>query len=146
MNITCTRRLEFDAGHRVLGHEGKCASMHGHRYGVEVTCETSGGETTDSLGRVIDFSVIKRLVGEWLDHHWDHGFILYDKDEEMVRVFRSLGKEHKSFLLPYNPTAENLARYLLQEICPVLFRTYGIRAIMVAVYETPNCRAEAYEE
>ena len=50
---TITRRLEFDAGHRVYQHESKCNHVHGHRYVVEV--EATG--TLDGLGRIIDFSV-----------------------------------------------------------------------------------------
>lgn len=50
--ITVTRVLEFDAGHRVVNHESKCATLHGHRYKVEIVAAAPG---LDSLGRVIDF-------------------------------------------------------------------------------------------
>src|SRR5262249_14498003 len=54
--VTCTRLLQFDAGHRVYQHEGKCANLHGHRYTAEITAQA---EALDKIGRVIDFSVLK---------------------------------------------------------------------------------------
>ena len=53
--ITCTRRIQFCAGHRVMGHEGKCRNLHGHNYVVFVTAQA---DELDSVGRVIDFSVL----------------------------------------------------------------------------------------
>jgi len=67
--IRITRKIEFDSGHRVLGHEGKCAHLHGHRYVAEITVESAG---LDSLGRVVDFSVIKEKVGKWVDENWEY--------------------------------------------------------------------------
>ena len=71
--ITCTRRFQFCAGHRVHRHESKCRNLHGHNYVLFVTVTAP---ELDSLGRVIDFSIIKGLVGDWIDSKWDHGFIL----------------------------------------------------------------------
>lgn len=136
--ITCTRRLNFCAGHRVLGHEGKCASWHGHEY---VGLFTAEAESLDALGRVIDFSVLKDRIGGWLDNHWDHGFILFDKDEEMLAASKLLCS-HKTYLLPDNPTAENLAAHLLLVICPGLLSGTGIRVTRVLLHETANCSAE----
>src|SRR5262245_52482042 len=75
--MLCTRKLEFDAGHRVLGHGGKCRHLHGHRYVAEVTCYA---EELDKLGFVVDFSVIKTVVGDWIDENFDHNMILNPKD------------------------------------------------------------------
>ncbi len=54
--ISCTRRIEFDAAHRVMRHEGKCKHLHGHRYALEATFSASG---LDALGRVIDFAAFQ---------------------------------------------------------------------------------------
>lgn len=72
-----TRRFEFDMGHRVHGHESKCAYLHGHRYCVNVTCTAP---SLDAIGRVIDFSVIKSAVGTWIDANWDHNVMLHEDD------------------------------------------------------------------
>jgi 6-pyruvoyltetrahydropterin/6-carboxytetrahydropterin synthase len=146
-DITCTRVLEFDAGHRVWRHEGKCAHLHGHRYKVEVTARGTSNPT-DELGRVIDFSVIKERLGTWIDKNWDHGMILYQRDhiaglweKHSVRADALSLYGQKFYLLPLNPTAENIAYWLISYVCPQLFEDLGIQVIKITVWETPNCNA-----
>lgn len=143
---TCTRIIGFDAGHRVVEHEGKCAHLHGHRYTVHITAQA---EKLDGVGRVIDFSVLKDKVGGWIDEHWDHGFILYGNDPfksvlEGHHIRLDSAERQKLYLMPFNPTAENIARYLLRSICPELLRGTGVQVVKVVVWETPNCYAEAH--
>lgn len=144
MSVTCTRKIKFDAGHRVFEHESKCRNMHGHEYVVEITAKKDD-EDLDRLGRVIDFGVLKKVVGSWVDDHWDHGFLYYESDAE-VKDALSRVKEQKSYALPYNPTAENIAKYLLHVICPRLLKDTGVKVIHVRVWETSNCFADAYLE
>lgn len=138
-SITCTRRLEFDSAHRVALHESKCKHVHGHRYAAEVTFQA---QQLDKLGRVIDFGLVKERLGEWIDTHWDHTLILWDQDRPLGEsVAAHTGQA--VYYLPYNPTAENMARYLLEHICPTLFNESGLACVRVTIQETPNCRAEA---
>jgi len=141
--ITCTRRLTFCAGHRVMGHENKCAHLHGHNYVVELTAAAQ----LDGVGRVIDFSVLKARLGGWIDAHWDHGFILHRGDEDARRAVESFapreGEPQKLYLMADNPTAENMAQYLLLEVCPPLFADTGIAIVRAVVHETENCHATA---
>ena len=133
--IHCGRRIEFDAAHRVMQHEGKCKHLHGHRYALEVSFAAAG---LDSLGRVVDFGVIKEKLGGWIDAHWDHATILYDKDKALgADIEKHTGQ--KIFYLNANPTAENMAEYIFKVICPELFKGLGITCIQVRLYETPNC-------
>lgn len=139
--ITCTRRLQFCAGHRVMGHEGKCRNLHGHNYVVLVTAQA---DELDSVGRVIDFSVLKEKVGGWIDEHWDHGFVLSTFDSSAIGAVSSMTcEEQKLSLMPTNPTAENMADYLLRLICPVVLSGTGVVVTKVVVWETENCYAEA---
>src|SRR5262245_38298545 len=133
--ISCTRRLEFDAGHRLWHHEGKCKNVHGHRYAVEVTLIAP----LDDVGRVLDFQVVKDLLGTWIDRQWDHAFLYEDGDPvgEMLMILGS-----RAAVLPFPPSAENLALHLGRVVCPSLFDGTCVEVIAVAVYETPNCRAE----
>ena len=64
MPITATRRLQFAAGHRVHGHEGKCRHLHGHNFVVFLT---AAAENLDAVGRVIDFGVLKERIGGWIE-------------------------------------------------------------------------------
>lgn len=136
---TCTRRLEFDAAHRVMGHEGKCKHLHGHRYAIEATFTA---KQLDTLGRVVDFGIIKEKLGQWVDANWDHTTILYGKDKALGNAITTQTGQ-KIFYLPSNPTAENMADYLLHAVCPKLFAKYPVRCIGLRLYETPNCYAEA---
>ena len=136
--ISCTRKLEFDSAHRILNHESKCRTLHGHRYTVEVTVCS---EELDSLGRVVDFSEIKKMIGGWLDTNWDHNTILH-KDDMLVDV---LVKDAMAMKVPYvmavNPTAENMADHLFELFCPCL-KDKGMTLKKIKIYETPNCFAE----
>ncbi len=137
--IYCTRTLAFDAAHRVVEHESKCKFLHGHRYQVEARF---AAPALDPLGRVIDFGVIRERLGGWIEEHWDHNVILWERD-------RTLGDSldaqtgQTTYYLPYNPTAENIALYLLETICPALFADEAVACVSVIVRETPNCSAEA---
>jgi 6-pyruvoyltetrahydropterin/6-carboxytetrahydropterin synthase len=135
---TCTRRIEFDAAHRVVGHEGKCKHLHGHRYALEATF---AGSSLDELGRVVDFAVIKELLGNWINDHWDHATILFDKDKALGTAITGVTGQ-KIFYMPSNPTAENMAEYVLHTVCADLFGDMPIRCVRIRLYETPNCYAE----
>lgn len=136
--ITCTRRIQFCAGHRVMGHENKCARVHGHNY---IVLFEAHAESLDGIGRVIDFSVLKDKLGGWIDDYWDHGFIAYVKDQEVIDAIRST-EGHRLYLLPLNPTAENMADYLLRVISPQQLAGTGVTVIRVVIHETENCHAE----
>ena len=136
--VTCTRRIEFDTAHRVVGHEGKCKNLHGHRYALEATFAS---KALDDLGRVVDFGVIKELLGDWINDNWDHTTVLFDKDKVLGKaITTSTGQ--KIFYLPANPTAENMAEYLMHSVCPKLFGKLPIECVRIRLYETPNCYAE----
>ena len=138
---SCTRRFVIDAGHRVLGHQGKCRHLHGHRYEIEVTVSSRG---LDALGMVVDFSVIKDKVGKWLDDNLDHNLILHPDDPLLqdpgnAEVFAG----RSPFVMPHgkNPTAENLA-FLVYKQAGELLRPDGLWIDHVRVYETENCWAD----
>lgn len=152
---TCVRRLTFDYGHRVLGHGGQCAHLHGHRGVAEVECEA---ESLNDLGMVIDFAVIKELIGGWIQDNWDHNFLCHP-DDLLVELYRNKNYALRDledgaafgmfagkapFVMPAefaNPTAENMAAVLLGEARRLLY-PLGIRVVRVRLAETDNCYAE----
>lgn len=140
--IKAVRRIQFCAGHRVFQHESKCANMHGHNYVAFFHAEA---DDLDSIGRVIDFSVLKAKLGTWIDVNWDHGFLYYANDEA-VRAIMQSNPNHKSFCLPYNPTAENMAKFLLNEVCPPLLAGTGVVVKKIVLWETENCFVEVERE
>lgn len=141
---TATRRLEFDAAHRVLGHGGKCKYLHGHRYVVEVTVQS---EELNSLGMVVDFSCIKEKVGKWIDEELDHNVLLHKDDPLLLGYFYTddettpTGIDREPFVMRCNPTAENIAQMIYDKAYELL-ESYRARVIRVRVFETPNCWAD----
>lgn len=131
-----SRTIEFDAGHRLVGHESKCANLHGHRYKLLVIVDA--GEL-DPVGRVVDFSVIKERVGGWVDEHWDHTFIV-NQDDPAIELLRKAGGNKPIFELAANPTAEHMAEFMLGKAQELLADT-GVRVCAITLYETPNCYA-----
>ena len=80
------KRMEIAGAHRLnLNYESKCANLHGHNWIVTVWCKS---QTLDANGMVMDFTHIKREVQDKLDHKF-----LND-------------------VVPFNPTAENIAKWV----------------------------------
>jgi 6-pyruvoyltetrahydropterin/6-carboxytetrahydropterin synthase len=120
-------------------HESKCKNLHGHRYVVEIT---AAAPQLDDLGRVVDFSVIKKIVGGYIDRHWDHGTIAHQDDFDLIDLCAE--KNWKLFTMFDNPTAENMAR-ALYAISNKLLADCGVEVVHVRLYETPNCWADYSE-
>ena len=137
-SIECVRIIEFDAGHRLLNHEGKCRKLHGHRYKCEFYCSS---DKLDKIGRVIDFGVIKEIMGNWIDENLDHNVILNKEDEKLGRFIDS-NLDQEVYFLDSNPTAENIARHLLLDIFPKLMIKHKISCKKIRLWETPNCFVE----
>ncbi len=137
--LTCTRKIQFDAAHRVMKHESKCKKLHGHRYVIEASF---AAEELDNIGRIIDFGVIRDRLTDWIDTNWDHNTILFEQDKELGAMIEK-HLSQKIFYLPSNPTAENMAQYLLSTICPLLFPEKHLKCTRIRLYETPNCYADA---
>lgn len=135
----CIRKIHFCAGHRVFGHEGKCATAHGHNYYAHIVAEALD---LDVLGRVIDFSVLKDKIGGWIEKYWDHTFLVFEEDIEVIRALQSMPRNKEPFICPFNPTAERMADYLLHEVCPKQLKGSGVLVTKVILYETENCYAE----
>lgn len=139
MAMTIMRRIKFCAGHRLLGHGGKCEHFHGHNYVADFFVQ---GEQQDEVGRILDFSVLKRRVKGWIDEHWDHSFLIH-QDDHNARQALEMVQPCRFFVMPYNPTAENMAKYLLEEMCPEVLDGTGAKACQVRIWETDESYAEA---
>lgn len=145
MNII-QKEIEFDAGHRVPLHASKCRNPHGHRYKVQVGIVgeliTEGPES----GMVRDFSIVKEILTERVHDLYDHGFIVSDRDQEMIKLFTQPdghgGTEpvngYKVIFVPFYPTAECLAQAIFNDL-----KANGLPGLLyVRLWETPTSMAE----
>lgn len=171
MTYTVTRQIGIDAGHRIATHGSKCRHLHGHRYTIEATCQAAAlhgvGEQTDMA---LDFGFLKQEMMAAIDCPCNHGLILAVDDEEALAMFAppevpflvwleklrqavtaegfALSAEgrlnQKLYLVPFQPTAECLARHWFERLeLAVAQRSGGLAELMVVrVWETPNCWAE----
>ena len=131
MKVGIYKEVQIDASHRLLHYKGKCASLHGHRWKVEVWIE---GEPDAKTNILIDYNLIKQVVAKY-----DHQIIL-NQDDPMVAAIRQL---QQVVTTPGDPTSELLALIIrndLYEIC----KTQGIDATVtrIRVWESPNAYAE----
>jgi 6-pyruvoyltetrahydropterin/6-carboxytetrahydropterin synthase len=143
--LTITRKLEFDAGHRIPDHGSQCRNLHGHRYVLEITLQ---GEIVDTegaadCGMVMDFADVKALALEHLVGVWDHAFLVYRGDTKVREFLESL-PGHKTVVIDRIPTVENLAAIAFEILARVYDAHYGVnlRLAKVRLYETPNCWAD----
>lgn len=106
---------DFSAAHMLKNYKGKCESLHGHNWNVEVT---AGAGKLNNAGMVMDFKDLKKEVNKFIDQ-LDHKFL------NDLKPFKK-----------NNPTSENIAYYIYKGLGPVCKR-YKVKLIKVTVWETP---------
>lgn len=125
-----SQQIEFCYGHRLLNYSGKCRHLHGHNGRAVIVLK---GDALDSRGMLVDFSDIKKSVRTWIDNELDHRMILCESDP-VVPILRQQGEP--LFLLPENPTAENIAKLIY-----TFTKSQGFPVAEVLLWETPNSYA-----
>lgn len=135
MGWQAERYHDISIGHRVYNHESKCANLHGHNYRVHFHCAAA---ELDNVGRVIDFSDIKSRLCMWLEDNWDHKMLIWSGDP-MLRTLQQL--DPTVVEVPFNPTAENVAQYLVDVVGPQQLEGTGIKLVYCKVDETRKCSA-----
>lgn len=135
---TVERYHDISCGHRVWGHESKCAHMHGHNYRITFYC-IGDEQAVDQLGRVIDFSVIKEKLCMWVEEHWDHKFLMYVRDP-LCSYLKDVAPQD-IVVCTFNPTAEHMAQHLVNVVGPMQLEGTGVRLFSVRVEETRKCSA-----
>ena len=119
--------------------------MHGHRYRFEV--EIEGDIVTESgvseEGMLIDFSDVSAILTEHVHDVIDHAFVVFSGDEKGLAACSAMGDEHRTVIVPFIPTAENLAKWAFEQVAPHIKTAYGndLRLAAFHVRETPKSSA-----
>lgn len=146
--VSITRRLAFDAGHRIPDHGSVCRSVHGHRYTLELTLTGPVSQRPGQAdsGMVLDFADVKRIAHERIIDRWDHAFLVYEHDQPLRGFLESL-PGNRTVVLDRVPTAENLATIIFELLAPAYQQVFGdsLSLSKVVLYETPNCWAEVQD-
>ena len=109
----------FAAAHKLVGYNGKCARLHGHTWRVEAFVI---GEKLDENGILADFKMLREKLEK----------IIEKFDHSLLNDFKEIG----------NPTVENLARYIFQNLREL---PRNVKLEKVRVWESENSWGEYYE-
>lgn len=137
---TCTVRLSFHVASRLMHHEGKCGQLHGYRHLAEVTFASKDA----GADMVADFAMLRDALGGWVMEHWDHNAILNMEDKKLGSAIEAETGQ-AVFYFPGDPTAENMAEYLMEDVCPTLFPP-EIRCIRIRLYDSEEAFVEVTAE
>ena len=139
------RWVETDTGHRVPNHKSKCKNLHGHRYRWEAELEGDVVSSTgvSDEGMLMDFSDISKILTEFIHDIVDHAFIVYDQDIEAISALDMMHEGHRTVIVPFIPTAENLAKWAFEQVEPHIKSNYGnsLKLLAFHVRETPKSSA-----
>ncbi|MBI5512572.1 MAG: 6-carboxytetrahydropterin synthase [Deltaproteobacteria bacterium] len=120
-----SEEVRFCYGHRLLDYVGRCARVHGHNARVQAVLEAPA---LDARGFVVDFLQVEEALRRWVDETLDHRLLLRHDDPLIPRLVEA----REDFLaLPFNPTAENLARMVFERL-----RDQGLPVVSVRFWET----------
>jgi 6-pyruvoyltetrahydropterin/6-carboxytetrahydropterin synthase len=122
-----TKEIHFCYGHRLLNYSGKCRHLHGHNGRAVITIEAP---QLDALGMVVDFTLIKQVLGKWIDDALDHRMLLH-RDDPIIPELRKQGEPYVE--LDVNPTAENIAKMIYDRAV-----SQGLPVVEVTLWETDN--------
>ena len=125
-----TREIRFCYGHRLLDYAGKCRYLHGHNGRAVISL---AAPELDTLGMVMDFTQIKRVVSTWIDDKLDHKMLLH-KNDPILPLLRQQGEP--VFLMETNPTAENIARLIYEKTRDAGENTFMVCELLTVLAKT----------
>tara|TARA_B110000116_G_C16309415_1_gene347360 strand:+ start:64 stop:498 length:435 start_codon:yes stop_codon:yes gene_type:complete len=137
--IRITKEFKFEMAHALHGYDGLCKNIHGHSYKLWVTIRGRAKDLNSHKkdGMVMDFAVLKSLVKPDIIDKYDHSLVL---NANSPHSEIDLSAFEKVFLLPYQPTSENLVKDFALKIKSKL--PEGIQLYKVVLSETATSFAE----
>ena len=128
------KEFNWEMGHRLKFHQGKCKNLHGHSY----KCMMELNGEPDANGMVLDYYDMKSVIGPIIDE-LDHAFMVRSSDTEIIEFLDKI--KSRKVVVDFESTAENICLYLLQQIKKSNLPS-NIKSVKVKVFETENTYAE----
>ncbi|MDA3871980.1 MAG: 6-carboxytetrahydropterin synthase QueD [Candidatus Marinimicrobia bacterium] len=125
MKTHISKIFNFSMAHRLTFHNGKCRNLHGHTYKLEITIS---GDINKN-GIIIDFGDLKEIVIKNIIDKLDHSTAIYEKDSLLLTNFPKVLKYN---IFPYETTAENLSKWIFDQLTKLL------KIEKVRLWETPS--------
>ena len=141
--IRITREFCFEGAHALEGYDGKCCHIHGHSYRLAVTVigEPVEKENSPKKGMVIDFTDLKKIVGENIIDKFDHALVMSRGAKLASEIQEVYGNV---VIVDFQPTSEMLAIHFAEIISGML--PEGISLYSVKLWETEKSCAEWYAQ
>ena len=124
-------------GHRLSCHKGDCKNFHGHNYRLLIGVKS---EILNNDGMVIDFSHLKSIVKGFIEI-FDHALMVNEIDAGIVKKIKDVIPFMKVIEVPYEPTAENMAKEIFENVGKALRDLHNIEIDFVTLYETDTSYA-----
>lgn len=139
-----TKEFNFEAGHMLDQHQGKCRNLHGHNYKVFVTMQSPVLNDMEMVKDFYDLNTFAKPLFEEFDHAFMFNQACKDDfEKEIYNVCKKYGRKIKE--LPFRSTAENMAKYFFEELNNKLTDKL-VKISNVTVYETPTSFASYKED
>lgn len=137
--IRLTKEFTFEMAHFLPGYDGLCSNVHGHSYILRVTVAGTpcADPASPKYGMVIDFSVLKKIVGEEVVSRLDHSLMVRRGSVSPAAV---AGITQRLVEVDYQPTCENMLSDFAARIAPRL--PEGVGLVALRLHETATSYAE----
>lgn len=144
--IRLTKEFSFEAAHALEGYDGACREIHGHSYRLFVTVkgEPAGDEGNPKCGMVMDFGVLKRIVGEEIVARMDHALVLRRTDGNAALREALAARFEHIVTVEYQPTCEHMLADFAARLRARM--PEGVELYSLRLHETATSYAEWFAE
>ena len=137
--IQISKLMYTETGHRLTDYSGKCNTIHGHGFKWEVTVTAP---ELNNIGFIMDYADLKMAMQETVDQV-DHAFLMHDQDPMVleygiegthVLLKDTAGNKPRLFILPFNPTSENIIEWMAIQL--IMFLPKNVKLTHIRLWET----------
>lgn len=140
--IRLTKQFSFEMAHALDDYDGACREIHGHSYRLFVTVKGTplSDESSPKNGMVVDFGVLKAIVGRLVVDRLDHSLVIRSSECNSAVIAALRQRFSRIVTVDYQPTCENMISRFADSIAAEL--PQGVELCALRLYETATSYAE----